>query len=155
MKNKIDIYTHHYFPFHMIVLGLAFLLMSVIISMMYPVVAIVLFMLGILLVSTHYRLSVDTENKKYREYLWITGFKKGEKLPYKQIIDIHIKHITQSIEYGFVSRVRGRKKVYSAAIEIDGNQSLFVGEHRSEKKLLSKVNKIAEAVQTEVYKSYE
>lgn len=155
MKNSIDIKTHDYFPFHMMVMGVAFLLVAVVISMMYPIVAILLLLMGIVIVSTHYRLSIDPENKEYREYLWILGLKKGEIQPYHSLHDIYIRHITQNIEYGFVSRVSGRKKVYSAALELDEDSSVFIGEHANESKLLKKVNKLAQGLQTSIQKAYE
>ncbi|MEK6478793.1 hypothetical protein WJR50_14700 [Catalinimonas sp. 4WD22] len=155
MKNSIDIKTHDYFPFHMIVIGVAFLLMAVIISTMYPFIAFLLLLMGIVIVSTHYRVSIDPEKKEYREYLWILGFRRGNIQPYSRLHDIYIRQHTQNIEYGFVSRVSGRKKVYSAALELDDDSNVFIGEHANESKLLKKVNKLAQKLQASIIKSYE
>lgn len=137
------------------IIGIAFIFISLVISLMYPLLAIFLILLGILILSTHYRLAVDLEQKTYREYLWILGMKQGEVTPFEDLQEIRVRLITQKITYGVVSRVNGRKQVYTADLILDNQENLYLGEHSNEQKLMKKLDKVKEQLSIPIYKTYD
>lgn len=152
MKTRLDLATHHYFPFHFIVLGVIF--MAQIIIPIYYILSISLGILGLLIVTTHYRLVIDTQNRTYREYLWILGMKMGKFEAYQDVEYVYINRTRQNVEYGFVARVHADRPIYMGYIKFSGQDSVFIGESRKEEKTQSKVEKIAEFLSVEIIKNY-
>jgi hypothetical protein len=52
--------------------------------------SIIVVLIGIFIVTTRYGLKIDSENKKYQDYLQIAGLKTGEEKEYEQIEKLFI-----------------------------------------------------------------
>ncbi len=152
MKNTLDIATHHYFPFHFIALGFA--LTPLIVIPIAPILSIILLPIALMLTTTHYRLKIDTNRKIYKEYLWILGFKKGKEIPYDSIDFIYINELNITSEYGYVARVHATAPIFRGYIKMSDDEKLFITEHRREPKVLKKLTKIADVVNTTIQKNY-
>jgi hypothetical protein len=154
MKNRIDILTQHYFPYHFIVLGVVFILMGVLVSISNPLVAFGFLFFGAIFISTHSRLVIDEKRLYFNEYLWILGYKKGAQIPFEEIKYIFINRLGTKSEYGFVARLSAREILYKGFIKLSNGESIFLGESTTEEKLLKKIKKIAIALDLEVKKNY-
>ena len=152
MRNRLDIYTHHYFPYYFIILGIV--LIPLIVIPVYALLSVGFFILSFLFISTHYRLRIDPEQGTYNEYLWIFGFKKGKVQSIPVIDYLYINKTTRDEEYGLVARLSTHKTVYMGYIKLTNGQSLFCGESRKEERLMSKVKKIAVFLNAEIRKNY-
>lgn len=152
MKNTLNIATHHYFPFHFIALGFA--LIPLIVIPIYPILSIVLLPIALMLTTTHYRLRIDTERKVYKEYLWFLGFENGKEVHYKNIDHIYINKLNISSEYGYVARVHASAPVYRGYLKISDHEKLFITEHRKEKKVAARLQKVAEYINTSIHNNY-
>lgn len=152
MKDRIDIPTHHYFPFFLIALGVIILPIAAV--PIYPALSIAVLVLSFLLTSTHYRLRIELKKKTYREYLWLAGFKRGEVKSFEAFEEIFISPVDRSFEYGMVARGRAPKKVYSAYLNLKGGEGIFLFERRSETKVLKKAEKLAARLQVPIRKNY-
>jgi hypothetical protein len=101
MKNKIYIQLAYYFPFSMIFMALLACLAGVALLLPHPIYGIPLIILGVIVVTAHYRLEISLTNQSYHDYLWIAGFRKGKKGSFK------------SIEYLFLNKRKYRQQINS------------------------------------------
>ncbi len=154
MKNKLDIIVQHTFPFHFIALGAGLIIVAVLIMLNNPWLAGPLFILGILLTSTHYRLALNMREKKYKEYYWILGFKKGEKLPYEQLEFIYINEVQMASGYGYVTRINISSNYYKGYIKLLNEEPIFIGESKHEKKIMQKAQRLADTLNLEIVRNY-
>lgn len=153
MKNKLDIFTHHYFPYYFIILGIVFI--PLIVIPVNSLLSVGFFALSFLFITTHYRLRINPGQGTYKEYLWIFGFKKGNVQSIPAIDYIYVNKTIRDEEYGLVARLSTHKTVYMGFIKLAHGESLFCGESRNEEKLMRKVNKIAAFLNAEIRKNYE
>ncbi len=151
MKNRLDISTHHYFPIQFTALGIGLIVMAFFAFEMYPFLSIGFIILGLLLATTHYRLLLDAKHKKYKEYLWILGFKKGSHFSYEQIHYVYLNRLRFNDEYGpFAVRFNASGKIFQGFIKLSNNESLFIGESIKKDNLLKKIRKISQAISVEI-----
>lgn len=154
MKNKLDIIVQHAFPFHFIALGAGLIITAMLVMLNNQWLAVPLFILGILLTSTHYRLAIDKKNKTYKEYLWILGFKKGDELPFEGLDLIYINQVEMASGYGFVTRINISSTYYKVYIELLNDESIFIGESKHEEKVIQKAQRLAHALKLEIVRNY-
>ena len=152
MKDKLDIYTHHYFPYYFIILGIV--LIPLIIIPVYPWLSAIFFILSFLFITTHYRLIIDLRQKKYKEALWIFGIKTGREIILPHIEDIYINKTTRDEEYGLVARMHTHKTVFMGFVKLSNGETLFCGENQKEHKLMKKIKMIADVLQTNIRINY-
>lgn len=152
MKTRIDIFTHHYFPYYMIILGIV--LTPLIVIPVYPLLSVGAGVLSILLLSTHFRLSIDLHRKTYRVYLWILGFKNGREENYQSMEYLYINKLHREDEYGLVARMSYSKVIYAAYVKLADGATLFIGESTKEHKLLTKAEMLSKKLGIEMRKNY-
>jgi hypothetical protein len=74
-----DFRTSGYFSMPFLIVGIALFPIGVVAASQSFIAAGVLFLVAILILTTHYRLRLDFNSKTYHDYLWILGMKHGEK----------------------------------------------------------------------------
>ena len=151
MNEKINLKTHNYFPFHFRALGV--LLVPVVIVPIFPLLSLGLGLLSFLLLTSHYRLEIDSELRTYKEYLWIFGFKQGEVIPYQTAESIFINVNSRNVDFGFAVRYSSSKKVYAAYLKLDREVKLYLGENASKTKLQKQITGLAEKLSVEIIES--
>lgn len=77
--KTVDFKTSGYFSGFVIFTGVLFVVTALATLRTNGVVSAVLFLLAVLIFTTHYRLRIDFEKKVYHDYLWILGFRNGER----------------------------------------------------------------------------
>ncbi len=152
MKNRLDIHTQHYFPFHIILLGFACI--PLIFIPVHLVLSVGLSVVVILIFTTHYRLELDRGSNIYRDYLWIVGFRKGETLPLPDVEHVFVNRVQRESEYGLVARLSVRKVVHSGYVRLANSETLFIGESSQGRKLFKKAERIAGFFDVEIRKNY-
>lgn len=73
IKNKIG----NSFPTTLVIVGVIAVLGSVVEMFTNPIIAIILFLVGLFICTSSYGTEIDVTNKKYREYGSIYGLKRG------------------------------------------------------------------------------
>jgi len=101
MKNRIYIQLGYYFPFSMIFMALIACLAGLVLLLPHPIIGIPLIVVGVIVLTAHYRLEISLTNQSYHDYLWIAGFGKGKKGTFKHI------------EYLFVNKRNYRQQINS------------------------------------------
>lgn len=154
MGNKTDFFVNHYFPFHFIVLGIFFILLGMLFILMATWLALLLWILGTIMISTHYRLRIDSEKGFYQSYLWILGMRRGTVKPISKLQYIYINKLRVKSGYGFVNRIDIQNKVFRGYIKLDNDFSLFIGQSKDETKLLRKCHRIGNLFSLEIIRNY-
>lgn len=153
MTNRFDVFTHHYFPFHFIALGVGMIITSIVSVPFNFALAIILFIAGFVFTTSHHRLRIDLEHNSIKEYLWILGLKNGEELSILDVELIYINKVKVSTAYGFVARVNVDQMIFKGFIKMTSEETVFLGESKNEEKLLSKMRLIAEILNLEIRKN--
>ena len=143
-QTKISITTQTYFEDHFYTTGWFLLLGGFPILIIKWYVGIVCIVLGIIVLTTAYKLVIDIGQKKIEDYLLFLGLKRNLIVStFDQLDHISIKKssYTQQLNYKSLStNVHGI--MYSAYLYTDG-ENYFLGESKNIKKLTSKVRKFA------------
>jgi len=121
---------------------------------MKTIVAAILFVFGIIFITTNYRLTIDVKDKWYKEHLWLLGFKIGKAKPYQKIEHIYFNKLRRETEYGFVARLTSRKVIYQGYLKVADDEPIFIGESTKEEPLLKKGEKLAKNLGVEIRKNY-
>jgi hypothetical protein len=105
MKNTIDFKASNYFTGMPYVLG--FLLTPIGFVLLFSpqlIVGAILLVAGVIILTTHYRLSIDHTKKQYAEYVFVLGLKTGME-----------RKSFSSIDYVFIKKVRVSQTLNSRA----------------------------------------
>jgi len=143
MKLK---FQAEFLPIPIIILGAALLLYGILglfTNQQYLVNFLVL-AIGLLFVSTHQGLTVDTKNNEVSDYYWVFGLKLNN---YKQSYDrleaivLSQKNFTQG--YGFVPRLHASGILYQGYLKIKDRDPVYLGQSKNKKSLHKKLASIA------------
>lgn len=145
MNSKITITTQNYFEYVFYYSGWGLLVLSIPIFIIMWYVGIIALVLGIIILTTTYKLAIDPQSKQIEDFLFFLGMKQNSAItPYQKIHHISIKSgtYTQQLNYKSVSStVQGT--IYSAYLLAD-EQNHFLGESKSKKHITEKARKIAQ-----------
>ncbi|MDH5599578.1 MAG: hypothetical protein OEY34_10665 [Cyclobacteriaceae bacterium] len=145
--EKIDFKTSGYFPGGVIFTGIVLLPAGLYSLLFNSIAGTVFILISLVILTTHYRLQVDLKNKKYHDYLWILGFKSGEKGHFDSIESIYItkSRVTQKLNHRSLSNVV-QKQVYNGYIKFSGNEPVHIITKDSKAKVEEKVRELAEGI---------
>lgn len=142
MEVKIKVES---LPLHFVLLGavlVIFALFDWFASQSY-ILDIILFVLGVLLVTSHQRLTVDLKNKKYSEFYWVLGLKVNNfENSYQEINSVFCESGKYSQEYGKYNRRFISGTIYNGYIELKDQENLYIGNNKRRPSLLNKLEKI-------------
>jgi hypothetical protein len=149
---KLNIVTANYFDGIFYRLGmLMFALAVYLIAVDVLVAGIILGGVALIIFTSKMRLFIDTENKFYKEYTWIAGFEKGDKVPFNTLGGVAVKpeKYVQRIKT-FVSNKEIRYTVYAVYIHLD-NEPVFAGEFKNKDKADEKAKALSAKLGTGCY----
>jgi hypothetical protein len=154
MKNVIDFKTSNYFTGMPYVLGLIlspigfFLLFS-------PqfIVGGILLIAGIIILTTHYRLSINRHEKRYTEYIFLLGMKTGMETKTFSIIEyLFMKKVRVSQTLNSRASTRTIQKVqYDGFLKFSEDDKVHLMTYESKETLQKKLRKIASELNLKVH----
>jgi len=101
MKNKIHVHLGYYFPVTMMIMGGVAVLGGTFLLLSSPIYGVLLMIAGSIVLTARYRLEINLTQQTFHDYLWIAGFRKGEKSNF------------QNIEFLFVNKRNYRQQINS------------------------------------------
>ncbi|MEL6559782.1 MAG: hypothetical protein AAFQ94_16455 [Bacteroidota bacterium] len=134
--------TFRIFGFGLAVIGLTFFIpFGGIFELTDLIFGIILFPIGLMLITTRYGLIIDISNKTYTEYVWVLGFKNGKAVRFNHIEKFYINQVKETAS---ISTYSGTKRdfsqyVYKAFMLLDTEEKIHVDTHRKEAKITEKV----------------
>jgi hypothetical protein len=127
-KNKVvDFKTSGYFSGFIIVTGVLFVVVAVATLRNNVIVSGVLAVLALLIFTTHYRLSIDVEKKTYHDYLWILGFRKGERGTFESLDCLFVRksRVSQKMQLRAVSSTV-HKEIFDGYLKLSGDRRIHL-----------------------------
>ena len=142
--NKIDFKISGYFSGTIIFFGVFVLVAGLSIFFVSQISSFILFFIGLVIFTTHYRLSIDLDNKTYHDYVWILGFRNGEKGKFSAIEYLFIKNsnVTQTMRLRVVSSTI-RKEVFKGYIKFSEHDKIHLLTMDSKERLIKKMKAIS------------
>jgi hypothetical protein len=140
----IDLKTSAYFSGMIMIAGAALVLMAVIVFFVKLWLALFLFVSGIVIFTTHYRLRVDLDKRVFFDYVWILGMKSGERGTFDHIEYIFIKksNVTQTMNHRAGSNVL-RKEVYDSYLKFSDANKIHLASRDSKRDLVKQLQSLA------------
>ena len=154
MKSRISIATSWYFPLPFIALGMLILTtLGIVLSEHYGPVCFLLIPVGAFVFAAHYRLTISLVNQTYHDYLWIAGFKKGQKEPLTSINGLFItENAYRQTFSNFTSSTTTRGIEYNGYIRL-GEQNIHLLSETSKAKVADKLKSIQAVLEGNVISS--
>jgi hypothetical protein len=149
--TKISFITQTYFEDHFYYLGWGLLLLSIPLLVIKWYFGVLTLGLGMIILTTAYKLIVDFNDKQIVEYLFFIGMKRNmERHDYKEIsrISIHSGVYTQQLNYKSLSS-NVQIIMYSAYLETD-TEKYYCGESKSLQKLKRRMQSRAKVMEIPV-----
>ena len=147
-----DFKTSGYFPFHVMIVG--GVMTAIGISMLAGGIYIgglVVLLIGLLIVTAHYRCRIDFDKKIYQDYVWVLGLRAGKKIPFDEIQYIFIKAGQESQTMGLrAANTTLRKSVYDAYLKFAENEKIHLVTRDSRDRLVRQMQPIAEKLQVDI-----
>jgi hypothetical protein len=152
MRNKKnDFRTSSYFPetirFVSILLipaGLLFIFVNLIAGAIFLISAVVV-------LTTHYRLEVDLENKVYRDYVWFLGLKNGKTSRYENIEYLFIKK--SKVSQNLNSRISTKtitKNMFDGYLKFNEAEKIHLLTKENKTVLITRLKTMAEGLQVKI-----
>ena len=150
MDIKIKVET---LPLHFVILG-GFLIIYAILHLatgQYIILSTVLFVVGVLMLTSHQRLLINTDEKMYGEYYWVLGMRFSNYTEqYEEITVIACTSGNYSQQYGKYNRRFINGIMYKGYIELKDQDKLFLGQNKSKHALMKKLSKISQQLEVAV-----
>lgn len=108
------------------------------------VAGVIILAVCIIILTTHYRLKIDFENREFYDYVFFLGFKSGEKGYFDtiQYLFINAKHVSQTVN-SRVSSMTVRKVVYDGYLKFSDKEKIHIATKDSKSALIKKLRTIS------------
>ncbi len=148
-SGQLDFHASPYFPGSLRALGVTLLLILFIPG--HILVKFPFFILGLILITSHYRLRFDRMKKAYYDYVWVLGLRFGEWRKFDHI------------EYLFIKRNRMRQnmnsmttsttihvQVYDGFLRISETHKVHLLTSRDKETVMKKLKALANLLQVDI-----
>lgn len=147
MNTRVE----NYLPIHLVTLGIGFCVAGLIYITTNPVIGLGLILAGLILSTTHHRLEVSSKDKYYREYVWVLGLKRGEKINFNEIKYWYITKSKTSQEYGPVYwRLNTNGQSFNGYLKFNDKENIFIGHSLSKGRLINKIKRINSSLKLDI-----
>lgn len=153
--SKISHTTKRYSEGFYLVAGLLLCFMAVLLLMVSLIATAILGFIGVLMLTSRYKLDLNTDEQKIEDYLWVLGAKTQlETFKYSTLFYIYInkKSYTQQMNYKSLSSTK-KGVLYTAYLKSDkGNH--YLGESENEVQLIGRLSSFANTLRVEIRSSH-
>lgn len=150
-RKVIDFKTSGYFPGFVVFFGAVLLLLAFLVLLTKPVIGIIMAVVSVVILTTHYRFGIDLTDKSYRDYLWILGFKNGPRKKFDAIQYLFIKKskVSQTMHLRAASSTI-HKEQFDGYLKFSENDKVHLISHDDKDKLIEKLRRISTALNTSI-----
>jgi len=147
----IDIRTSLYFPGSILFIGVLLLVIAAVLLFDKGLVGIIPLIFSVIIFTTHYRLRIDLDSKEYFEYLWILGFKNGEKGKFENIEYLFIKKAKVSQKMNSrASSTTIRSEVFDGYLKFSEENKIHISTQSTKEKLMNQLTPIASVLRVKI-----
>lgn len=134
----IDVRISRFFTNQWLFVGILLMVGGIVMIFKVIIVGIFLTLISTIIITTHYRLAIDLNEKTYHDYVWLFGFRIGERSTFDRIDYIFIKKIRVSQTMnsrGSSSTIR--KEMFDAYLKFSEENKIHLLTEESKKKLIT------------------
>jgi hypothetical protein len=151
-KNVVDVKIADYFPWTMVALGAFMLIIGFIVVFQTFIVGLCFLVIGFFMVTTHYRLNINSKKKTYREYLWVMGYKKGTRKTYQELDYIYIqKNVERQTMHLRAVTTTIEKEIFDSFLKLSDQRNIHLKSDEDRRRLLHNIRPIANKLELEIY----
>ena len=156
MKSRINITTGYYFPFGAMIFGGCLIFLGLVLILDFRPwgwLGLLLIWAGFTTFTARYRLTINLVKQTYHDYLWISGFKQGEKKHFDAITGMYINEnpYTQTVN-SRTSTMTKHGIEYNGYIRFD-DEDIHLLSDDSKSKVMRKMKKIQQVLQGNIVSS--
>ena len=150
MKNRIRISLGYYFPLLLNLAGVLACLAGTVLLFVKPQIGAPLLILGAIIITARYRLEINLTNRSYHDYLWIVGFKTGEKGAFNHIESLYLTESKYSQQvHSRASTMTRYGTEYNGYIKFDTDKVHLLSDD-SKRKVVKKLKQLSEKLRSNV-----
>ena len=150
MKNRVRISLGYYFPFLMNLVAVLVCLAGIALLFVKPQIGAPLLILGAIVITARYRLEVNLTNRSYHDYLWVAGFKSGERGTFNHIECLYLNESKYSQQvHSRASTMTRYGTEYNGYIKFDTDEVHLLSDD-SKRKVVKKLEKLSEKLRSNV-----
>jgi hypothetical protein len=148
-SGQLDFHTAPYFPGSLRALGVSLLLTIILPTHILAKIPFVL--IGIILITSHYRLRFDMINKAYLDYIWVLGLRFGtwEKFDRIEYLFIKRNRMRQNMN-SMMSTTTIHIAVYDGYLRISENNKIHLLTSRDKEAVMKKLKALSSLLQVGV-----
>jgi len=138
-------------PLFFVVLGIGLMIGGLYSILENPILSIGFLFIGLILVTTQYRLEINFKKKYYCAYVWIVGLRLGEKRPFNQIQYLYVTKSKRSQVYGQTYKNHYATGTYfNGYLKFSDNEKILVADSSSKDWLLKRLQTINSKLELEI-----
>ena len=147
----VDFRTSLYFSGTIIFMGVLFVVAGFFLFTIRNFGGAIPLLISVAIFTTHYRIRIDFESKEYFDYLWILGFKNGEKGKFKNIEYLFIKNnkVSQKMN-SRASSTTIRTEVYDGYLKFSEEDKIHLITKSNKERLVKELTRIASMLNTRI-----
>ena len=140
-----------YFPFQINLVAILLIVAGVLIGPESIWLSIILLTIGLTVFTAGYKVAINPEKKTFREYLFVAGFKVGDKKKYSAFDEIFIRSHSFSQTVNSRAQTRTFQSVmYKGFVKFSDHDKVLVAENQFKNKVIKKLGKVSKALNLEI-----
>jgi hypothetical protein len=151
-EESIDLHTSYFFPpFARIGAWVIVLFGVLIIDLSNIIVGLIFIVVGIFVITSQHRIKIDFGRKNYFEYMWIFGFKKGDREHFDKIeyIFVNKNKVKQTIAVRVASSSFERYD-FNVYLKFSEDQKIHLLSDESKSTVFNRAQSLAERLKCDV-----
>jgi len=151
MLNHIDIKTAPYFSTPMMIGGGLVAAAGIAIATVNIYIGLIAFIVGLLMLTTHYRVSIDYDKHSYHYYVWVFGLKSGDRGTFEtvQYIFVNKTKVSQTMHARVASTTIVQDE-FNAYMKFSEKHKIHLGSDGSKANLMNRMKQIGGALKCDV-----
>lgn len=143
-QNKIDFKTQFFFPGGVVFVGAVLVLVGPVVLLSHTTLGLMVLFGGIVAATTHVRVAIDLQNKRYREYIVFLGLRMGKHERFQELDYLFVRKTKVSQRM----RVRAANSTvyserYEGYLRYDGDVMLHLFSQGRKAKVVEQLNKLS------------
>ena len=142
--KKVDFRTSPYFSGVFIFIGILLALIGAAGLFINVMDATILLFVSFMILTTHYRLSINLDTKTFHDYVWFLGFKNGEKGKFERIEYLFVKtnRVSQKMQLKAANSTI-RKEVYDGYLKFSETEKIHLLTKDNKQDVVKKLREIS------------
>ncbi len=149
--NVIDFKTSAFFSGRIIFVGILLAVFALFMVWKSLLAGLIIFIISVVIFTTHYRLRIDFAKKTYFDYVWFMGLKNGDHGKLDRIDYLFIKksRVSQKMNHIVISSTI-QNEIYDGYLKFSDGEKLHLLTKESKNDLLEKLKVISGKLNTRI-----